>query len=310
MKKHRFPISTIILLILLVVCFMYRTEIVTFVMSNVSEYTEVAKPNNNDYTNDFQFELVQTTNNFHVNNEKDIMNVIYTVLNSGQTNFTFYCSKDYKNCNNDLKAISENQTLLSVINNMVSPYNSYEKLYITTNTYGKATIDIDKLYSEDDINKINAKIDAIENEIIKDDMSEEEKIRAYHDYVINNSLYDEERATQIEQGNDENFQYNSHKANGPLLEGMALCSGYSDAMKLFLDRLNIPNYKISNANHIWNLIYINNQWLHLDLTWDDPVTSNGSNVLLHKFFLITTDELHNLDNNSHNFNQEYYPETK
>ena len=114
----------------------------------------------------------------------------------------------------------------------------------------------------------------------------------------------------IEKGDKEHYTYNSHKANGPLLEGRALCSGYSDAMKLFLDRLGVQNYKISNDNHIWNLVYLNNEWLHIDLTWDDPVTSDKSNVLLDKFFLIDTPTLFKLDTTNHSFNQDYYSETK
>ncbi|MFQ8643034.1 MAG: hypothetical protein ACLU8V_05675 [Oscillospiraceae bacterium] len=310
MKKHKIHISTLILLVLLVFCFLYRTEIVTFVMSNVAQNTKVTAPNSNNYKNDYKFEFVQTTDNFHVKNKQDILNTIYTVLNSGQDNFTFYCDKDYKECANDLKSVSENQALLSVVNNMVSPYNSYKKLYVTINTYGKAVIEIEKLYSKEDITKINNKMNEIKKEIIKENMSDEDKIKAYHDYLINHAVYDEERAIQIEKGNDESFKYNSHKANGPLLEGEALCSGYSDAMKLYLDELKLPNYKISNDNHIWNLVYINGKWLHLDLTWDDPVTSDHSNLLLHKFFLIDTNTLLKLDQTNHSFNKEYYPELK
>ncbi len=308
MRKSRIHISTLILLILLIICFIYRSQIVTFVMSNVAEYTKVNKPVKNNYSNDFKFAFAHQTDNFHVNNTQDIKNVIYTFLNSGEESFTFYCSKNYKNCSSDLQTISQNQILLSVINNMVSPYNSYQKLYFTTNTYGKVTVKIDKLYSNDDIDIINKKLDEIENKIINNNMSLKDKIKVYHDYLVNTVMYDEERASQIEKGLDDNFKYNSHKATGPLLEGMALCSGYSDAMKLFLDRLEIPNYKVSNKNHIWNLVYLDGKWLHLDLTWDDPVTSDKSNVLLHKFYLIDTDVLLKLDTTNHEFNKEYYPE--
>ena len=308
MKRSRIHISTLILLILLFVCFIYRSQIVTFVMSNVAEYTKVNEPVKNNYSNDFKFAFAYQTDNFHVNNTQDIKNVIYTFLNSGEESFTFYCSKDYKNCTSDLQTISQNQILLSVINNMVSPYNSYQKLYFTTNTYGKVTIKTDKLYSNDDIDLINKKIDEIENKIFNDNMSLKDKIKVYHDYLVNTVMYDEERAAQIEKGLDDNFKYNSHKATGPLLEGMALCSGYSDAMKLFLDRLGVPNYKVSNKNHIWNLVYLDGKWLHLDLTWDDPVTSDKSNVLLHKFYLVDTDTLLKLDTTNHVFNKEYYPE--
>ncbi len=308
MKKIISWLTTILLLGLLIFSYLYREEIVTFIMGNAVQYTNVEVEEANEYKNNFSFEFAYETDDFHVKNRQGILNVIYTVLNNGWDEFTFYCDNEYETCIDDLADISSDQTLLSVINNMVSPYNSYTKLYMTTTTYGKATITIEKLYSDDDITAINEKIESIKSEVIDDDMSDREKIEAFHDYVINNSSYDEERAVDIENGNTENSTYNSHKANGPLLEGKALCSGYSDAMKLYLDQLGIPNYKIANDNHIWNLVYIDNQWLHLDLTWDDPVTTDGSNLLLHKFFLVTTEELQELDSTNHTFEASYYPE--
>lgn len=303
-------VSTIILLILLVVCYTYRTEIVSYVMSNVVQHKEVTAPNDNSYTNDFDFAFVNTTQHFHVTSRQDILDVIYTVLNSGENEFKFYCDINYENCKDDLKNISENQALLSTINNMVSPYNSYKKLYITINTYGEATINIDKLYSDVDIKVLNNKINEIESMAIRDNMTIREKIKAFHDYLVNHTTYDENRAKAIENNTDTAPVHNSHKANGPLLEGYALCSGYSDAMKLFLDELKIPNYKISNDKHIWNLVYIDNKWLHIDLTWDDPVTNDGTNLLLDNFFLITTEELLKLDVSNHGYNPDYYLELK
>ena len=178
------------------------------------------------------------------------------------------------------------------------------------NSYGKADINIEKLYTLEDISINNQKIEEIKTSVIHDNMSVRNKIKAFHDYLVEHVTYDEKRANMIEQGTDDSPEYDSHKANGPLVQGMALCSGYSDAMKIYLDQLEIPNYKVSNDKHIWNLVYIDGEWLNIDLTWDDPVTSDGSNLLLHKFFLISTDELLKLDNNSHGFNSDYYPEIK
>ena len=72
--------------------------------------------------------------------------------------------------------------------------------------------------------------------------------------------------------------------------------------------LNIPNYKISSENHIWNLVNVDNNWYHLDLTWDDPVTSNGTDVLEYDYFLITTTELEELESDQHNFDIKIYKE--
>ena len=79
-------------------------------------------------------------------------------------------------------------------------------------------------------------------------------------------------------------------------------------MAIFLTKIGIPNMKIANDEHVWNLVYLDNSWLHLDLTWDDPVVDTGQNLLLHNFFLITTKDLQQKDNVYHNFDPEIYVE--
>lgn len=310
MKKFRGFLATVLFCIVFIFCFTYKEDIVNFVMSSAIQNKEVTLPNDNDVNfNNYEFSFVKETNDFHVKNRQDILNVIYTVLNHGVTDFTFYCDKNYENCLDELGTISNDQVLLSTINNFVSPYNSYERVYFKITSYGEVNMTIDKLYSDEEVKAIESKIAEFETTNIKDNMSVREKIKTFHDYLINNSVYDKTRAETIENGKDSENN-NSHKATGPLIGGIALCSGYSDAMKIYLDKLGIPNYKISNANHIWNLIYLDGQWLHLDLTWDDPVTTDGSNILLHRFFLITTNELHKLDSTGHNFNSVYYKEAE
>lgn len=307
MKKVCSFFTVLIFCSFLILCFTYREDIASYVMKRVLQNKEVTLSGEKSNYNSFDFAFVQETDDFHVKNKQDVLNAIYTILNHGMDNFTFYCDLNYENCLNDLDVISQDQVLLSTINNFVSPYNSYEKIYFKISSYGEISVQIDKLYTEADVNEVNNKILEFEKDNINDSMSVRNKIKAFHDFLINNSIYDKERADLIENGQNVNGGY-SHKANGPLIHGIALCSGYSDAMKIYLDKLGIPNYKISNNNHIWNLVYVDGKWLHLDLTWDDPLTSDGSNILLDKFFLITNNELQNLDPNGHKFDEIYYPE--
>ncbi len=305
--KKKDIISTMVLCFILIFVYTYRENIVKLVVQKVMHYEELNLPSPNDYNDEFSFEFVKRTDDFHVKSYQGMLDAIYTILDNGTSEFSFYCDEVYSKCMDDFETVSHNQTLLSTINNMISPYNSYEKIYFRFNSYGKITVSVDKLYSDEEIELIENKINDFIVSNIKDDMDVKEKIRVFHDYLINNSVYDKARASAIESGNDTSNS-NSHKANGPLIEGISLCSGYSDAMKIFLDKLNVSNYKVSNTNHIWNLVNINDSWLHLDLTWDDPVTNTGDNILLHKFFLIDTDTLLKLDPNGHNFNKNYYPE--
>ena len=81
-------------------------------------------------------------------------------------------------------------------------------------------------------------------------------------------------------------------------------------MELILERLGIENYKISSDNHVWNAVNLNNTWYHLDLTWDDPITSNNTPVLDHSFFLINTKKLLEIETTEHQFDQDIYQELK
>lgn len=305
MKKEWF--TAVIICIIFTFCLCFREDILNLVMKKYIHYKTIDYPETNGYYRDIDFEFVKRTKEFHVTNYQNILNVIYTLLDNGATEFTFYCDESYDSCVNDFDKISQDQVLLSTINNMVSPFNSYKKIYFKRTSYGEITMKIDRLYSDDEINLVNEKIDSFISSNINDNMSMRDKIKAFHDYLINNSLYDKERASIIESGGETDFS-NSHKAIGPLVDGLSLCSGYSDAMKIFLDKLGVTNYKISNSRHIWNLVYIDNAWLHLDLTWDDPITNTGENLLLHNFFLIDTDALLKLDSEGHNFNPDYYKE--
>ena len=133
-------------------------------------------------------------------------------------------------------------------------------------------------------------------------MSTKEKIKVIHDYIINNTNYDTLKTNNI---ND--ATYKSNTAYGVLIQGYGICSGYSDAMAIFLDKFNIINYKVSNDEHIWNLVYLDGKWLHLDLTWDDPISDK--NVTRDNYFLIDTNTLEKLDDNSHYFNSSIFSET-
>jgi len=77
-------------------------------------------------------------------------------------------------------------------------------------------------------------------------------------------------------------------------------------MAIFLNKMNIINYKISNDEHIWNLVYLDGNWYHLDLTWDDPISD--INVSRSTYFLITTETLEKINDKAHNFDKNIYSE--
>lgn len=258
----------------------------------------------NEYYRDYDFTFVKNTNNFSPSNYQDILDIYYTVINAGKSNFTFYCPKEYTSCIDDIKELANDQNTLSDINNYVHPYNGFSHIESEYDSLGRVTINIVKNYTKEDINLINKKIDELMPQLTSNYNSLETNIKNVHDYIINNARYDSARS-------DNNvLTYKSDTAYGPLFQGYAICGGYTDLMQLFLERLNVKNFRVSSDNHIWNVLYINNAWKHLDLTWDDPVASDGKDYLEYNYFLIDTNQLLTLEQTQHNFNLEHYTELK
>ena len=103
-----------------------------------------------------------------------------------------------------------------------------------------------------------------------------------HDYIVENCVYTEETG-------------NSSNAYGCLVENKAVCSGYSRGAMLLLAEAGIESMLVGgtgvttendNISHMWNIVWIDGNPYHLDVTWDDPTTTN--NAISHMFFNLTT----------------------
>lgn len=265
---------------------------------------EVYIPDNNSYVKEnINFNFVKMTSDFTPENKQDIINIYYTILNSGWDEFIFYCT--YNGCIEDVNNLSGDNSIITNLNNFVTPFNQFKSISSTTTPHlnGKVTIKIEKTYNSDFINLINKEIDKIYNELSLEGKNAKDQIKLIHDYIINNTKYDNIKAIDI---NDNT--YYSENAFGPLFEGYAICSGYADLMSLFLEKFNIPNMRVPSEKHVWNLVYLDNKWLHLDLTWDDPYSEDGIDYLYYTYFLIDYDKLQKVKTSEHNFDESIYIE--
>lgn len=267
--------------------------------------TKVNITDTNEYYRNYDFEFVQNINDQVPSNYQDLLNVYYTVINSGKDTYTFYCPKNtYEDCINDIESIANDQTLLSNINNYVHPYNTFSHIETEFDNLGKITITIERAYSENDIKKINKKVDEVFNKLYNDNISPQDNIKAFHDYIIENAKYDSDRS-------DKNIvNYKSDTAYGPLFEGYAICGGYTDLLQLFLEKMELKNYRVSSYMHIWNAVKIKDTWYNIDLTWDDPVIDDGTERVDHDYMLISTKKLLEIEKTQHNFNQNVFLELK
>ena len=105
----------------------------------------------------------------------------------------------------------------------------------------------------------------------------------FHDYICQNTIY----LTQEDDG------YTAYNA---LVEGRAVCEGYSRALQLLLDMVGIPNYLAtgvgvddsgSREGHMWNIVTIDGSNYHVDATWDEEIApaENNCNAVAANYYV-------------------------
>lgn len=106
-----------------------------------------------------------------------------------------------------------------------------------------------------------------------------------HDWIVNNTEYRRNGPQYI------------FEADGAILHGIALCEGYSKSFMYLAQALGYNcvcvTGKGNGEDHMWNMVELNGRWYHVDVTWDDPVMSDGSSTLRHNYFLISDKTIRN-----------------
>lgn len=281
---------------LVIVVFIFKDNIANFITDKIiyRETNEVLTYN--EYYLSYDYGYVQNIDTETVKSYQEVLNMFYTILNSGDETYSFYC--DYDNCLEDVRKLISGNEIVSNINNFVHPFNSFSTINIDISNDGKITVKNKKAYSDIEISYVKEYINTFISSNIKEGMSNYDKIKLFHDHIVNNTKYDENMSDDL---------YTAYKL---LTTGLSVCGGYSDIMSIYLNTLGIQNYKITSEDHVWNLVYLDGVWQHLDMTWDDPVATDGKQYLLHNFFLISSEELHKLDSVEHNFDTNVFKEAK
>lgn len=91
--------------------------------------------------------------------------------------------------------------------------------------------------------------------------------------------------------NEDTETLSLYDAYGALVNGRAVCEGYARAMQWLLNKSGMPctlvNGKDSSGGaHMWNMVTVDGENYHLDVTWDD-----SDDILRHNYFNLTTSEI-------------------
>ena len=309
MKKFIVPFLCLFIIVLVAINHTKLVDFATKVFTNKQHLNILA---GNEYTKSNDYLYVQRSNDYTPLGYQDVLNIYYSIINNHWDTFTFYCPSEYSSCIDDITKLSDSSLTLSNINNFVHPYNSFTNIKTTIDSNGEIIVKVSYLYTKDQINYINNEVDRIISENYNSELNTKENLKNIHDYIINNTKYDVDY--------EKNKPLQTYNAYGALKEHLATCNGYSDLMAIILSKLNINNYKIAynpgenkeTEGHVWNAAYIDGSWLHIDLTWDDPV-GDGRDYLYHKYFLVNTEEMKEADTGNiqvivHDFDKKVYQE--
>ena len=181
--------------------------------------------------------------------------------------------------------------------------NSISALDIELGGYCYYIINFEYDFDKETLNNMKKKLEQKACEIIASniarDMPPYMKVFIIHNYIINNCKY----ASDYTSNSDPSY----YTAYGALVNGKAVCDGYASAAKILFDFCGIENIKVSGTSkgvgHAWNLIKLDNDYYHIDTTWDDPVSHNGIDYLKYNYYNLTDSEI----SYDHIWNAEEYP---
>lgn len=143
--------------------------------------------------------------------------------------------------------------------------------------------------------KFKAKIKSILSDLSGKNTSLEKEI-FIHNYIINNSDYIEGQ--------------NAHNAYGVIVEGKGVCESYSKAFMVLMREAGVQCLLVDGILtkdlgfgelHQWNMVEIDGEYYHVDVTADDPLIVGGKNSLKFDYFNATESEIKKDHKIEHNY---------
>jgi len=125
-------------------------------------------------------------------------------------------------------------------------------------------------------------VDEIVSTYVNANMSDYEKALVLHDYLCETASYDESLTI--------------HEPSGVLLQKTGVCESFALAYQMLLSKADVENVYVEGYGggtaHAWNMIRLEDDWYHVDVTWDEARTDRyyfGMNdTLIERSHVITS----------------------
>jgi len=185
----------------------------------------------------------------------------------------------------DLASISINSQ------GLISSWSYYNSLtFKVTNTRNEG--DMRYIYPSYIIQSDDPMITSLASELTQGISDNTEKLRAIHDYIVKNTVYDHgswsatvDLSSQRKKQDalsvlSTRYRLDTQYSNGHFL---AVCEGYSNAFAAIARAAGFEIKYISSQSmaHAWNHMLLNGVWKFIDVTWNDPspASANHNNII-------------------------------
>ena len=227
-------------------------------------------------------EVAQAATEIKVEDEKELINAIYNALLSREEAITIkYTLPGYKLDFNKLF-----DKVLSIDKKKTAKDGDYLRFSLKSwNAQGKTvgsntTLSIRFTYKTtlEEEQAVDKKIKSVLKTLKLEDATDYKKVKKIHDYIINRVSYDN--------------KLTKSSAYNALIDKSAVCEGYSMLAYRMFTEIGLESRIISGVGnggpHAWNIVKVDGKWYNIDLTWDDPISSDGKPMLVYDFFLKST----------------------
>ena len=119
------------------------------------------------------------------------------------------------------------------------------------------------MMSDSQWKKAKEAIEEFKDEYITSDMSDFEKEIKIIEWLVENCTYEKGES------------WSRSTAYSCIVLGKAQCSGYADAFLQTAKLCGLDVRYVYNKTHAWNMIKLDGDWYHVDVTWEDPIGSNA-----------------------------------
>lgn len=253
------------------------------------------------YSKDFIVNSLQRENsdyyyNFLTDNQKKIYSAVARGVNKLDRNILVskYEIADVDSASNDAK---------EAINAFLSDHpevfymNSQYTISITESILGK-TLKLELSYRVTGIDDLNNQINVISkglHDIVDQvmDKSDYEKELFIHDYLAKHVKY----YSDFE--DEDSILDKYHTVYSAIVDKEAVCDGISKTYQLLLGMVGIESQLVtghlSNTPHAWNIVNVDGNWLHVDITSDKYIKDEDDNTIeaVHTYFNVNTEFITN-----------------